>query len=79
MFKFCSNVDLGTLGCLIIRAGTQSDDAWLMDHISIKSETDPDGFSGVNSEGAWISSDTSLNGDQGELAMMWCRPPTALL
>ena len=77
MYEFNSDVDLGKLGCLIIRAGNKSSDAWLIESVQIASETDVDGFSGTNTDQLWMSSDTSLSGDGGKLAMMWCAPPSA--
>ena len=72
-FKFQSDVDLGEISCLIIRAGNQSEDAWMIDTVSITSSTDPQGFNGKNTDNVWMSGDTS----EGSLAMMWCAPPKA--
>ena len=70
-FEFDSDVDLGKIGCVIIRAGDKSDDAWMIDTVSISSDTD-DGFEAENVGDHWLSSDTSNYGDAAELALMFC-------
>ena len=70
-FEFDSDVDLGKIGCVIIRAGDKSDDAWMIHTVSIFSDTD-DGFEAEYVEDHWLSSDTSNYGDAAELALMFC-------
>merc|ERR1712003_141992 len=71
-FVLKSNVDLGELSCLILRAG--SNDAWMVESVSIISSTDAKGVKGKNEDKVWLSTDTSLKGDKGRVAMMWCKP-----
>ena len=70
IFEFDSDVDLGKIGCVIIRAGARSGDAWLIDTVNISSATD-DGFQAVNHDHRWISGDYT----EAESALTFCRPP----
>jgi hypothetical protein len=75
VFEFESTIKFDKIGCLIFRAGNKSKDAWLIKSVSIKSDSDPKGFSGENGATTWLSSDTSTAGDKGHLALTWCAPP----
>ncbi|KAL5267076.1 hypothetical protein ACHWQZ_G004193 [Mnemiopsis leidyi] len=71
-FDLSSDMDLGRIGCFTIR--TKSKDKWLFGKACISSETDV-GFCHINSEDIFISRDTSVDGDNGVLAMQMCAPP----
>ena len=73
VFKINKDVDVGTLGCLIISAG--SENGWLIESVALSSDKDTKGISGGNKNNVWMSTDTSLSGDAGKLAKMWCAPP----
>ena len=75
VFEFESTIKFDKIGCLTLRAGNQSKDAWLIKSVSIKSDSDPTGFGGKNRNKRWLSSDTSTAGDKGHLSLMWCAPP----
>ena len=68
-FKFTSDVDVGEIACLVMRAGNQSKDAWVIDNFKITSSTDTDGFKGINPESLWLSGERG----EGHIALMWCK------
>ena len=74
VFTFHTDVTFKKIGCVMVRAGNKSADAWMFDTMSISSTNDS-GFSWSNPHNVWISSDTSTTGDNGKLAMLWCAPP----
>ena len=72
IFKLSSDVDLGRIGCFTIR--TKSIDKWLFGKACISSDSD-EGFCYTNTDDLFISRDTSVEGDNGVLAMLMCAPP----
>ena len=68
-FKFTSDVDVGEIACLVLRAGNQYEDGWILDNFKITSSTDTDGFKGVNPTSLMLKSQPG----QGKMAMMWCK------
>ena len=72
IYNVSSDVDLGRIGCFTIRA--KSIDKWLFGKACISSDTD-EGFCYTNTDDLYISRDTSIEGDNGVLAMLMCAPP----
>ena len=74
---FSSEVDLGALGCMVVRAG--STNAWMINDVTLASSSQDKELKGtnenVNTAEGWLSSDTSEAGDKGILSMMWCAEP----
>ena len=69
VFTYTSDVDVGKIACLLLRAANMSDDGWIIDTFKISSTTDTDGFSGVNPNSDWLSGQWG----EGNLAMVWCK------
>lgn len=59
-------VDLGDLACLVLSAG--SDDAVMLDSVSVSSDGSAKLVNGGNADSIWLSTDTS----EGVIAKMWC-------
>ena len=68
-FKFTSDVDVGEIACLVMRAGNQSKDAWVIDNFKITSSTDTGGITGANPNNVWLSGERG----EGKMAMIWCK------
>ena len=68
-FKFTSDVDVGEIACVVLRAGNQDADGWILKNFKITSSTDTDGFKGVNPTSLMLKSQPG----QGKMAMMWCK------